>query len=231
MQSNRDKEAARATAAEEQLEKLGRYRGDDPSLIVSSLDEYLTWKTNPDVQKAIEKVISGGNASPEGDGTEEFLTDEQKEIRELRQENAQIKQRLAGTELSFGQQALTGHIEKMSRDYSFTPELHAKAQEVMKQYMEGCTRTGDRGAAAIQNIMQPGGYDAVKAVVLSKIEPKALLDAQQNRDRRKQEGLAGLATDGLPGQASTGREPPPKFASAIDAARWSEQNPEGHDSY
>jgi hypothetical protein len=103
MQSNRDKEAARATAAEERLEKLGRYREDDPSLIVSSLDEYLTWKTNPDVQKAIEKVISGGNASPEGDGTEEFLSDEQKEIRELRQENAQIKQRLAGTELSFGQ--------------------------------------------------------------------------------------------------------------------------------
>jgi hypothetical protein len=241
MQSSRDTWRNKAEASEERMNALGRFSGEDPANIVAALEEYVGWKSNDDIQAAINRVNNGGSASPAGNDNDEFLTDEEKQIQELKAQVSQLEGRLGGTEVSLGQQALTGHIEKVARDLHFTQPLFEASRDSMKKTLDEWGRTatrkdaaGEAARKAIRDIQGPGGLKMVKSLMLADIDSDALLDAQQNRDRRKQGALSELTTDGRPGQASTGREDPPDFSksanAAIDAANWAERNPDSHDA-
>jgi hypothetical protein len=233
-QSRADKAVAERDALKERLDSLGRYASDDPAVITRALDDYVSIMNNKDMAQAIERVRSG-NHTPTGETEDdEYLTDEQRETRELRSQLMEAQQRLSGVELSSAERTLTEHIEKVQRDYYLTPDAFESAKKKLNQDIDRYKRAGKSGEAAIRNLMGPNSFDIVRSLMLAGLTPDALLDCQKNRDRRKGTALGGLATDGRPGTVSTGREPPPDFSksanAAVEAALWAEANPDGHDS-
>jgi hypothetical protein len=218
---------------------LEQYMGTiDGNTAARSLIEYNRALQDPVMKEQLQRFFATGKASASpstsDDTDDEFLSDEQKEIRELRAELAAVNQRLAGTELSSATHTLKEHVEKVVGDYYLTPELAKEAKTNLERTINHYKNDGERGQAAIRNLLSPSGFEIVKSLMIPPLDPDALLDCRQNRDRRKKAGLDALATDSRPGAASTGREPPPDFSTMVDGtikgALWAEANPDGHDS-
>lgn len=237
-QSRADKAEAKLNSMEwigSLEEQRGTLTGDD---ILSHLSDYNNLLQDPGMKAAIERFRSGGSSTgtpPASDDTDdEYLTDEQRELKQLRTELGEVKSRVGRTELTDGLQSLKTHMEEIRKKYHLPAEAFTKGSQATAKQIMAWRSMGKTGEKAIDSLSTPSGQAVVEGIFLPAIGPEGLLQAQQNRDRRRSEGLSELETDGLPEHASSGREPPPEFKgpnAAIDAAEWARKNPDAHDSY
>jgi len=199
------------------------------------VDNYIALRNNPEVGEMIQEFERTGQlparkgSDPNADD-DEYKTPEEREFEALRAEIAALKQDTNANTLASGQEMLTKHMESVFREYNFAPEDVEQMRKTMITQIETWQSQGDAGINALKSLGSRNGYKTVKGIMLADVPPEAFQRAVANSALRKQQELSGLATDGPSGNLSTGREPPPEFASALEAARWARANPEGHDS-
>ena len=236
-QGRADKAEARLNAMEwiGTLEQgRGQLSGDE---IMHHLGQYNNLLQDPGMKAAIERFRSNGSSqdtpTTSTDADEEYLSDEQRELKQVRSELVELRTRQGQTELLDGQQALKTHMEEIIEEYHLSPEVakvgsEATAAQIVQWYSQGKT-----GQTAINSLKGPSGRRVVEGILIPAIGSKGLLDAQQNRDRRTSDRLGALGTDVPSGHASTGREEAPKFEGPdahLKAAAWAADNPGAHDA-
>ena len=236
-QSRADKAEARLNAMEwiGTLEQgRGSLSGDE---IMHHLGQYNGLLQDPGMKAAIERFRSNGSSpdtsTTSTDADEEYLSDEQRELRQVRTELADLKTRQGQTEFLDGQQALKQHMEDIRGAYGLPDDVFKTGSEATAAQIVQWHSQGETGRKAIESLKGPNGRKVVEGILIPAIGPEGLLQAQQNRDRRRTNALGALETDGPSGNASTGREEAPKFTGPnahLDAARWAAENPGAHDA-
>jgi len=236
-QSRADKADAERKALQEWRAALGDgYANDTPDAIRRALDDYVAMREDEKVMAAIERArgSSSTTTSVTDDTDDEYLSDEAREIKQLKATVASLESRLGQTEFSDGQQALNTHMEQIRKDWGLPDEVFQKGSEATAaKIVAWKTRGGEAGRQAIESLKGPNGREVVEGIMIPAIGRKGLLQALDDRDRRSAERLSGLATDVPSGHASSGREPPPKFTGPdahLKAAAWARANPNAHDA-
>jgi hypothetical protein len=236
--------ADKAAAAEEKHNNLVGQLGEAKDIIeqyggqvvANAVQNYAQLRSSEQYGKDIEAFeqtgqlpTRTGSASPETEN-EEYLTDEEKEIRALKETVADLSNRVGAQTRTSGREVLKGHIEKVFSEYDFDPEVKERMRGAVISQFETWSRAGKAGEAAVQAVMQPTGEMTVRGLMLGGANPDDIFQASQRTALRKKTGLSSLATD-VPGAAgSKGTEPPPQFATAIEAAQYAAANPDAHDS-
>ena len=162
--------------------------------------------------------------------SEEYLTDEEREIRTLKATVQDLSNRVGENTRTSGREVLKGHIEKVFSEFDFEPEVKERMRSAVVNQFETWSRAGSAGEAAVQAVMQPTGEKTVRGLMLSGVTPDDLMNASGRTALRKKNGLSTLATDVPGATGSKGTEPPPQFATAIEAAKYAAANPDAIDA-
>lgn len=235
-QSEADSREAKLRETEKWLGKLGdlkdNFTGDD---IRAYLEQYDRVLGHPKLKTAIEKYLQTGqipsNASSpdgsEGDEDDLYLSDEQKEIRALKQELQDLKGQVGQVDHSATVTRLTGHFEKVANDLHLSGEPFGKVKDAVLRVVEAWAKKGDIGRQALRALQGPNGEKEVRRLMVQQIDELGLSDdLALARLRAKKGALAGLTTDGPGGVASRGDEPMPEHKTALEALRAARANPE-----
>lgn len=211
-------------------EGLGNYANDDPANIALHLDQIvMPVKNNPAVQKAFQDAVAGKETPSGGNEVddEEYLSDEQKELREVKAQLTAVNSRLGQQESSAGAQALGEHLKSVLTNWDAGPEASKRVTEGLRNYVHGLAAQGEVGIKALHNLQDPKhGPSTVKALVLGMMTDEEHVQAVHNRDLRRQGKLSGMATDGQSSGASSGDEMPPEFESSLDTLNYAMEHPE-----
>jgi hypothetical protein len=162
---------------------------------------------------------------------DEYKTPEERRMDAFEEKLAALGQNTNANTLASGRQVLQGHMETVFGEYNFLPEDAEKMRTAMTTQFDSWAGLGAAGESALKSVMSMTGENTVRGIMLSSITPEALRAAAVNTTSAKRSGLAGLATDGPSGSASTGMEAPSSFENAKAAADYARANPGGHDSY
>ena len=203
----------------------------------AALDNYVALRASPEIGEMIQEFERTGKL-PERKGSEpntdddEYQTPEERELKALRVELADVRQATNANTLASGKETFTKHMEEVFREFQFAPEDAEKSRAAMVSQLEAWQNQGPKGMAAIESVGTQNGYKTVRGIMLADIPREAFARASANVALRKSQGLSDLSTDGPSGSLSTGREAPPDFAGDfIAASKWAKANPDGHDSY
>ncbi len=239
-QSRADKSQGAEEKHSKLVEKMGgakeyieQYGGDT---VAAATKNYATLRNSTEFGEIIQAFERTGQlperngSAPKVEEEDEYKTPEQIEINALKTEMNQLRTRQGAQTLTSGRETLQRHIEDVFVEYGITGTDADTARQAMTAQFESWGAMGSVGESALDSIMAPNGKKTVQGIMLASISPEALLKAAQNVDLRKKQGLSNLTTDGPSGDASAGKEPPPKFQSAIEAANYAREGG-AHDSY
>jgi hypothetical protein len=203
-------------------------QGLEPATIKTVVDNYLRMRNDPQSQDMILGFEQTGTmpnrSSAAPDDADEYLSDEQKEIRELRTTVQRLEHGQAGLTQSTGTAALQAHLER----FASANFLNLEEMDVVKKGMDKQVRqwsSNEPGLKLLRDIQTPEAYDTVDAVAW-KFVPQAvrfeLGDRKRLHDRRRVEGYR---TDSPPDTTTTGTEPPATVTGALNAIRFAKANP------
>jgi hypothetical protein len=238
-QSRADQAEANYRKAQEWLGSLEQYReqfsGED---IVNHLTNYNKILTDPRLRQVVDGFLQNGSVALPGSATsgeadeDEFLTDEQREIRELKAHIAQMDSRVATQESGAGAQALQRHLESFFAQWPVAPEVAERVRAKLTKDVTQWARQGEAGRKALELLQGANGAAQISAMALPVLTDDEQVQAVTERNLRKQRGLGSLSTDGpSPAGASSGTEPPPVFKSSLEALQYARANPEKHGSF
>lgn len=237
-QSRADKAEAERHKTQEWMGQLGSYRdtfsGDQLAAHLSNYDRVLQ---NPELRQSIQQFLQTGQATKpktddaSGDEDDEYQSPEQQEIATLRALLAQVDSRVATQEAGSGAQALQRHLESFFVDWPVPPDVAERVKAKLTQDIGAWGRQGSVGRQALAVLQGPSGAAQVSAMALPVLNLDERKQAVENAALRRKQGLSSLSTGVPSAGASTGNEPPPRFASALEALQFAEQNPDKHDSW
>jgi len=212
----------------------------DGTTVYNYLTEYDALLKNPEIQQAINAyrttgklelpnggAAAGGRNHGTGDD-EEYLSTEEKEIRQLKQQNQELLGRLGSVELGVGRNLLQGHLEKVFSNYALEPAQVETVKKHMGNMLEQFQRTGN--IKGIQDLQGPNAYMMVRSMALAPLDDEDIKAGAERARLRKKSSLSRFSTDGPFGTAKRG-EPPPVLQSAREAIEWAAAHPDEHDSY
>lgn len=157
---------------------------------------------------------------------DEYLSDEQKEIRVLKAELSEVKQTQTSQEVSAGAKALGEHLVGFYQTYPSSPEVQKAVGDKLYNYVKGLSAQGDAGRNALRALQdRDSGPATVRALALNYMTPEQQEQAIQNRVNNRNGKLSSMATDGQPLAASQGDEMPEEFASTLEALTAAKNNP------
>lgn len=206
-------------------------QGVAPETIKQVFENYVALRTSPQTQEMILGFEQTGalptrqNPAASSDDDDEYLTEEQKEIRELR---AKVN-RLEGTQTdltqSTGTAALQGHLERFATENYLQPGEF----DTIKTAMAGQIKqwgTNEQGRRLLRSLQNPSSYETVETVAW-KFVPKEvrfqLGDRKRLHDRQKVERFS---TDVPTDTSTTGKELPAEVTGSLNALRYSRANPD-----
>ena len=205
-------------------------QGIAPDTVKAVFDNYLRLRSDPQTQEMVLGFENTGtitgrpNANPSTDD-DEYLTDEQKEIRQLRSEVHTLRNDQAGLTQSTGTAALQGHLERFAKENFLQPEEFDAVRKGMAPQVTQWG-TNDPGRKLLRDLQTPEAYDTVEAVAW-KFVPKdvrfQLGDRKRLHDRNKVEGFR---TDSPVDTSTTGRELPAEVTGALNALEYAMANPD-----
>jgi hypothetical protein len=205
-------------------------QGIAPETIKMVFDNYVALRGHPQTQDVVLAYEQTGTvpdrSNPSTSGQEEeYLSDEQKEIRELRKELQSMRQAQVGLTQSTGTAALRQHLERFSRENFLQPEEF----EALKTGMTGQIQqwgSNEQGLGLLRNLQDPSSYDTVEAIAW-KFVPKDVRFQLGDRKRlRDQEKLEGFRTDVPPETSTTGKELPAEVKGSLEALQYARANPD-----
>ena len=203
----------------------GNVSGSD---IASHLDQYLRVVSDPSKKQAFDRLLNGGPVQTDSNTTDDelYLTDEEKEIRSLKQELAALKGQVTQQSSSQGQQALIGHLGSVSAEMGLNDEQKQTALKAIQQQVQSWAAQGDMGQRAIASLSTPDGKRQVQTLVIQTLGwDAAMANAKaqllQNKDVRQ-----ALGTDSPSGNLPSTAEPIPEIKSTLDALKFAEANPD-----
>lgn len=235
---------SRADSAEAKLKTLGEWTGDlekfkaqyTGSELAQFVDQYAAALNEPVLREAIQTFHATGKVKISQQGSndtpadeDEYKSPEQIEIDTLKQKLATLEPRIAQQEAGVGQAVLKDHLVKIFGELELAPEVRDRVDKKL----EGQLRTwagSENGLETIRGLMTPNGHETVRALVYGSLTQKEIHEGVMNHALRTGNKLDALSTGGPSGEASSGQEPPPEFASAFKAMEWARRNPEAHDS-
>ena len=236
-QSRADQLEAQLRKSQEwQGEKLQRFveQGVNGDQIANYLDLMSRMATDPTMARMMREfndkgTVSAPQQSPSTTTEEDedlYLTDEQKEIRELKNELQSLRGELTQNSFASGRDWMNRHFESVAGEMKLSGEARDKAKQAVDQAMGNWERSGDASAKAmISKLMKPDGKDSVRMLVLNSFgtdELRNIFTSQSQQDRQR---LGDFATDGP--SVSTGQEETlPAFDDTMAALRFARQNPE-----
>ncbi len=202
----------------------------DGDTIASAVSSYLGMKQDPRTAPLVAKYEQGTLAAPAEPEGEEYLTPEQREIREVRAELQRLRGGQDELVLGAGQQALEGHFARFTEEYPLEPGELAAVRKHLEKSFEGWMKEGETGRRALRNIQSPSNYKMVKNLMLGAIaevaEP-ALLAFGARRDQRRSARVEGFRTDDRTTPASDEAMPEFKGANAaLQALEFVRKHPE-----
>ena len=225
--------ADRAEAANREL--IGKLGGENSSLlqlvnkygvdqVMGTLNEYGRITSDPRIAQAIEAIETGGqpatatNTAPDDD---EYLTDEQREIRELRAELKAATSQLSELTVNTGGAALQGHLESVFGDLNLTQEEIGSIEQSFKQQVSEWSKT-DQGRAVLRGLQKSTAKADVRALVLKLLPDDTLFGLGERRRLREQNRLRDFETDGPSGFEANEADDMPEVKgihAAFEAAR------------
>lgn len=168
----------------------------------------------------ISAAAASASASTTDPGNDdEWLSEEQKEIRSLREELTEIKSATNGLTLSAGTTALKGHLERLKGELYLTDQEFGQVAEKVESQLRDWSGS-DAGRNALRNLQQPGSYTSVKSLVMPLLPEDTLFQLGERKRQHDRNRVSGFETDGPSGAQTTGMEEPPEFKSALEAMKW-----------
>ena len=210
-----------------------RAQGLKPATIKAVVDNYIRLRSDPQTQEMIlgfEETGQIGSAAskPTSVDDDEYLSDEEKKIRDLTATVKRLEQGQAGLTQSTGTAALQGHLERFATEHFLKPEEFDRIKKQMEpQIQQWGTPGNDAGLKLLRDLQSPNAYDTVQALAL-KFVPKDILfqlgDRKRLHDRNK---LEGFRTDGPVDTSTTGQELPADTTkmSALQALNAAQADP------
>ena len=230
------KHQSRADRAEQEQKNLGdwigglsayREKGLSGADLAGHLDTYSRVIGNPEMAKMIEQYIQTnevpGVADPEADV---YLTDEQKEIRELRGELQSIRSNQSEHTSAQGRSALIGHLDKLQLKWGLKDEDFDTVRNGLLDQANDWRNQGLDGEKAMKTLMSPSGFETVELMMAKKLGHDGLIRIAKAQLLRDEGVRAELTTDGPSGAPTRGGEPPPVFNTGIEALRAIRANPD-----
>jgi hypothetical protein len=205
-------------------------QGIAPETVKVVFDNYLALRNNPQSQEMILGFEQTG-ALPERSQSstsvdeEEYLSDEQKEIRQLRSELQALKQDQTGLTQSTGTAALQGHLERFAKENFLRPEEF----ETLKQGMAGQVKqwgTNDQGLGLLRSLQSPGSYETVDAVAWKFIPKDVRFQLGERKRLHDREKVEGFRTDSPVDTSTTGQELPAEVKGTLNALQYAKANPD-----
>ena len=238
LQAEGEKTAKELQAAQEWLGGLAQYRGsatgDQIAQRMQLLDQALN---DPQMKQVLNQFWTSGQApgtQPPSSGSDsdddEYLTDEQREIRELRQKLDDLSGQLGQVGSTQGAAALEKHLSHFFETWPVGPDAQKRVRAELAKQIAGFARNPN-GKEALRTLTGEGGFNFVRGMAWTQLQDGELEEALKNRELRKKGRLGALATDGPSGEPSTGRETPDFQGDLGAAIRWAQDNPEGHDAW
>ncbi len=162
-----------------------------------------------------------------GETDDEFLSDEQIELRDLKAKFATMEQTQTHQEVNAGANALKEHLASFYVQYPVSMDTRKAVEAKFHRYIEGLSSQGDVGLNALRALQNRNtGLDTVQALGLNFMTPEQQEEGIQNRVNSRNGKLAGMATDGQSTGASQGDEMLPEFATTLEALQAAKRNPE-----
>ncbi len=214
-QAKADRLSTEMQALKAQKEGLGEYASVDTKLIAGHMDNYVAFVQTPQGREVMRQIAEDKASGGEGKFTmpsaetkttddDEYLTDEQKEIRELRSEIADVRTGQGSLSVQAGQQAMTGHFTSIAAKMTLTDEQKSKAAAGLKQEIQSWGGQGAVGAQAIKNLSTAAGKDVIETLVIKHLGGwEGLKDNAKSAVLRDKDFLSGITTDS-PSSALTG---------------------------
>jgi hypothetical protein len=216
----------------ENLEQLVGQAGGDA--VATAVSHYLTLKSDPRYAQALQALettgrlpVAGGRDPSGGqDPEEEYLSPEQREIRELKAQLNSVSAQQGDLILGVGQQALQAHLDRFAADNPLNPgEVEAMKKSVIGEIQRWAGQ-GELGRKAIANLQNPGSYETVRRLLLGALPQETLDDLGNRKARRRQQRLEGMATDDPSPNSSLNEPPPPGLKTTLDVLRYYQAHPE-----
>ena len=236
-QSRADQLEAQIRKTQEwQGEKLQRFieQGVNGDQMANYLDLMSRMATDPTMARMIREFTEKGTVSApqqsQSNTTEEeddlYLTDEQKEIRALREELSGLRQEINQTSTASGRDWMNRHFESVAEGMKLSGEAKEKARKAIDQAMGNWERGGDAASrAAIANLMKPEGRNTIRMLVVNSLGDDELRNLYMQQSQQDRQRLGDFATDGP--STSTGQEEAlPAFDDTMAALRFARNNPE-----
>ena len=240
----------KADRAQAELEKFGPVKqlldgGMTTDQLVQSAQQVNWINSRPEVLAAIQGALNGTPAAPSTPERttalpdDDLLTDEERamksEMAELRAQVQALQGRTAQTETSFSMQAVKTNLASVANQLGLPPAVRDRVERDVSTHITQLGakhQSGDPTALnALQNLTGPNAAEAMRTMVQATLKVDDFDEIAQHRALRRSQGVEALRTDGLPGVATTGTEPPPDFATVEEAMEWSLKNPNAHDSW
>lgn len=242
-QSRADKNAEAEKKYQELVRRLGpaqalidTYGGD---VVATATNNYAALRQAEGLAESILEFEKTGQLPQRRNGSaqtmeqeEEYLTPEEHQIRELRQEVENLKSGLTGQAFTTGKATLERHMQEVLSEFQFAPEKEQQLRENVVATFERWRGAGEPGKQALNGILGPGGAQTIRGIMLGNLSAKDIAEAAQGAALRKQQKLGRLATDGPGGIASSGRETRnlSEFDDLMDLARSVRADPDAFDS-
>lgn len=237
------KHQSRADKMEAEVRKLSQSTGEDseairsllsqgltPEMIAAAVTNYFALRSHPNLQDKVlglerTGMIPDGNSQNASEIEDEYLTDEQREIRELRTELKRVREETAGLTQSTGSAALQNHLERFAQENFLKPDEFEK----VKQGMGSQARqwgNNEQGLALLRSLQNPTAYDTVEAVAWKFVPKEVRFQLGERKRLHDQKRVDGFRTDVPSGLSTTGKEPPAEVKGALNALRYAKANPD-----
>ncbi len=212
---------SRADRAEATLQKYGALtpevmaRLGTPEQVIAAGELVARMLQDPkgmEVIRAInagQGIPSGSSGSGSDDVDDEYLTDEQREIRELRAKLDRADGKLANLTATTAQQHLTGHINDL-----FASDFAETTPEQREKMLAGALKTVEQlsgNEEYMRSLTTPEGRTSARTLLLSQLDNAEIVAMGERAYKRKQGMLQAAETDSPSRSLSTGDEPPPDF--------------------
>jgi len=237
------KHQSRADKMEAEVRRLSESTGGDsgpirellaqgvaPETVKVVFDNYLRLRADPQTQEMIlgfeqtGQIAGRSNANPSTDD-DEYLTDEQKEIRQLRTELQTVRQEQVGLTTSTGTAALQGHLERFAKENFLRPEEFEAVKQGMAPQVNQWG-TNDNGRKLLRDLQNPGAYDTVEAVAWKFVPKEVRFQLGDRKRLQDRERVEGFRTDSPVETSTTGKELPAEVKGALNALQFAKANPD-----
>jgi hypothetical protein len=205
-------------------------QGVKPETVKAVFDNYLRLRGDPQTQEMIlgfEQTgqITGQSNAGQTTDDDEYLTDEQKEIRELRSHVQRLETEQAGITTSTGTAALQQHLERFAKENFLKPDEFDQVKKGMAPQVAQWG-TDNSGRKLLRDLQNPAAYDTVEAVAW-KFVPKDVRFQLGDRKRlQDRERVEGFRTDSPTDTSTTGKELPAEVKGALNALQFAKANPD-----